>query len=563
LITKPLISKSTESRDWYLFLFFWLVFSFTTNYFIDVNGEEAYYWLFGQYPAWGYLDHPPMIGWLTALGYGLIPNALGLRLFMPLLSVGMIFLLREITETKNTRLFIWMCLGLAPLHAAAYLVKTDVPLLFFLLLFFYAYKRYLNKEDGLSVLWLIISIAGVMLSKYHGFIMIIFVVLSNLPLLKKRSFWLVVLGVTLLMLPHLLWQIEHDFVTFKFHLYGRKDLGFKWESVIYFFLVQPLVFGPLIGVILIYAFIKGHIRNSFDKGLKFAGYGVFIFFLYLSFKVEFHKHWTSVLGIPLMLYGFEYINGKSKLEQLTIKLSKISLGLLILAKVYLSYDFLPSSLTKNWDTNHGWQSWADEINELSEGLPIVFESNYERASRFAFLTGKIVHAYNPVSYRETQHDLLGLEDKLIGKKVFWINRTGPVADYRFHMTAFGKDVQYKVIENFQSFRAISIELMEFELVEGRLDGVVKLTNTSKSLLDFELVDGRQVRLKAYFLSGKTREGSVALRVMQGSLSAGEELILPVSIDYPLETKSLDLRFSMEVDELTGPINSPKYSLNSP
>src|SRR5262245_44881665 len=36
---------------------------------------EAYYWLWNWYPAAGYFDHPPMVGWLGLLLGGRIPGS--------------------------------------------------------------------------------------------------------------------------------------------------------------------------------------------------------------------------------------------------------------------------------------------------------------------------------------------------------------------------------------------------------------------------------------------------------------------------------------------------------
>ena len=31
-----------------------------------MTGDEAFFYQWGVYPAWGYSDHPPMVGWLLA-----------------------------------------------------------------------------------------------------------------------------------------------------------------------------------------------------------------------------------------------------------------------------------------------------------------------------------------------------------------------------------------------------------------------------------------------------------------------------------------------------------------
>src|SRR5438477_10804087 len=48
--------------------------------------DDAYYWLWGQHLQWSYLDHAPMVGWGSWVGYHLLGwNALGMH-FLPLVS---------------------------------------------------------------------------------------------------------------------------------------------------------------------------------------------------------------------------------------------------------------------------------------------------------------------------------------------------------------------------------------------------------------------------------------------------------------------------------------------
>ena len=133
--------------------------------------------------------------------------------------------------------------------------------------------------------------------------------------------------------------------------------------------------------------------------------------------------------VPLLILGHEYIAEHQKWRRITKKLMIISVILIIPARVYLAHDFLPEKWTEGWDVLHGWDSWADEVQELSGGLPIMFNNHYERASRYAWLTGDIVHCYNTFDYRETQHDLMDLEENLQGKRAFQINRKRDTTRY--------------------------------------------------------------------------------------------------------------------------------------
>ena len=47
---------------------------------MELQGDEAYYWLYSKYLAWGYYDHPPMVAAFIWIGDHIMHNELGLRL---------------------------------------------------------------------------------------------------------------------------------------------------------------------------------------------------------------------------------------------------------------------------------------------------------------------------------------------------------------------------------------------------------------------------------------------------------------------------------------------------
>ena len=58
--------------------------------------DEAYYRLWGLFPAWGYFDHAPMVAWWVALGHIVAGDtALGTRLLGPVsIFIGSLLLWR-------------------------------------------------------------------------------------------------------------------------------------------------------------------------------------------------------------------------------------------------------------------------------------------------------------------------------------------------------------------------------------------------------------------------------------------------------------------------------------
>ena len=74
--------------------------------------------------------------------------------------------------------------------AYGFFTTPDAPLLFFTAFFLYSYKNYLADQNWKSVVFLSLSMAGLVYSKYQAVLVIGFVVISNIKLLKSYKFWI-------------------------------------------------------------------------------------------------------------------------------------------------------------------------------------------------------------------------------------------------------------------------------------------------------------------------------------------------------------------------------------
>lgn len=59
----------------------------------------------------------------------------------------------------------------------------------FTALFLWSYKHFTERSNWLAVLFIAVSLAGLAYSKYHGALVLLFTVLSNLRLLKNPKFY--------------------------------------------------------------------------------------------------------------------------------------------------------------------------------------------------------------------------------------------------------------------------------------------------------------------------------------------------------------------------------------
>ena len=74
--------------------------------FCEIHADEAYYRLYGQFLDWGYFDHPPMVGLMTALSATLIPATslilknLSVRLVTVLMHVATVYVIWKTIKSQ-------------------------------------------------------------------------------------------------------------------------------------------------------------------------------------------------------------------------------------------------------------------------------------------------------------------------------------------------------------------------------------------------------------------------------------------------------------------------------
>src|SRR5690606_35087594 len=164
-----------------------------------------------RYPAWGYFDHPPMIALLIKIGYSIFPNELGVRLLIALMNTATLWLVHQLLVRKDDLLFFAITASMGVLQIGGILAVPDLPLTFFTALFFWQYRRFLKEDSLLQALLLGLVMAGMLYSKYHGILIILFTVASNWRLALNPRAWVAVAAGVLLFFPHLYWQYQADF----------------------------------------------------------------------------------------------------------------------------------------------------------------------------------------------------------------------------------------------------------------------------------------------------------------------------------------------------------------
>jgi hypothetical protein len=259
-----------------LFYFSWLILNLLLAKNTGLLDDEAYYWVYSKFMDWGYYDHPPMIAILIKAGDSLFHNELGVRFFIVLMSTLTLYLIDKLCEKRNDLLFFTIAASIFLLQIGSILAVPDLPLMFFIALYFTVLKKFMAGPNWKNSLLLGLVMACMLYSKYHAVLIIFFTLVANPALLRKWQSYFAAAIAFALFLPHIRWQIAHDLPSINYHLFERNATQYQFEFTLQYLISQILLAGPLIGWLVLYAaftkkpvdpfrYFQGAFRSQLDR----------------------------------------------------------------------------------------------------------------------------------------------------------------------------------------------------------------------------------------------------------------------------------------------------------
>jgi len=266
--------------------------------------DEAYYRLWGRFPALSYYDHPPMVGWWAWAGQQLAGDTfLGTRLAVVLTSaLGSLALWRTALLLFDRRVAGWAVLFLNAsvlVGVGGILATPDAPSVLFWGLALWALAE-LHRSDN-PAWWLAVGLfAGLgLLSKYSVLFLGVGIVLWLLWARDARRWlftWQLWAGgalALLLFVPVLYWNHLHEWASF-YKQFGRAGRG-AWTSRYIFEFLGALI--GLINPLLAVPAIFGAVRLG-GKAMRRDGPAALIVLTVLPFLayLAFHSLHSRVQG---------------------------------------------------------------------------------------------------------------------------------------------------------------------------------------------------------------------------------------------------------------------------
>jgi hypothetical protein len=363
----------------------------------------------------------------------------------------------------------------------------------------------------------------------------------------------------LLFLPHIWWQVIHDYPSVKYHLIYRSSDPYRFDFTLDYLLGQILVTGPLIGVLILFAAITYRTGDLFEKSLKYTFVGIFVFFFLSSFKGWVEANWTIPAFIPLIILAHQKIH-KSALRKWVLYLAIPSVVFILLARLLLMTNILPELGIKT--QFHNWDVWAKQIEEKAADRPVVFQNSYQLASKYTFYAQKTGHSLNAYNYRKNMYDIWGIENGLQGgKALFYCGY--PLAESDTFVTIHKDKVFLNFIDDYRSYNKIEISLNTEEKLQGTKDSLeleIKVANHFKEEVDFNA----NPNLPVYLSVPINKNNDIILN--GGSFLLNEKIqpeghfIKKIKIALPKEPGEYRVKFGISAGFLPSGYNSQPIKL---
>lgn len=438
-------------------LIYGMVILFVINllqaFFTPISEDEAYYWVWSQNLDWGYFDHPPMVAWWISVGYNLFQNELGVRLLTVFFNSFSLYFLWEILRPKSLsqiKLFFGIISSLLVFQIFGFLSTPDAPLLFFTIFYLFSLKKFLEENSNEATLLLAVSLAGLMYSKYHGILLILF---SILPIFKfywrNPKFYLAVLGSLILYLPHFIWLFQNDFIPVRYHFLERSaDEHFEFRKLFNYLGIYFLGCAPFLSYFIWKAIFRFKAENPFQKSIFWLCILSGIFFFFSIFKDNVQPQWLLISFVPMGLMVYFYYRNQENLKWVW-NLSLTGTFVVLVLRILLILSGI-SPFEKN-------KNFAESVEKFSPELA-VFEK-YQEASVYNFYNPeRKVAVHRTLGNRKSQFTLWNWEEDFYGKNVVyispWIKSNKSFIGYK------NRDYFLKEIQNYQTYELIEIKTIK-------------------------------------------------------------------------------------------------------
>ncbi|WP_158799014.1 glycosyltransferase family 39 protein [Pedobacter sp. L105] len=203
-----------------------LILHLFADYISGFHSDELLHIATGNHPAIGYMEFPPMIGWMAWVQNQYGSTSVFIHHIFTHVATVLILILIGLTTIelggKSKAVFIaLLCIVISPgFDRSHQLFQPVVFSEFFWVLSFYLLVRFVKKQDNQNLFYLTLALAFGFLTKYDIVFLIagicsLFFLKNMQKLLLSNQIWKFILLFVVIIAPNLWWQYAHDFPMFQ------------------------------------------------------------------------------------------------------------------------------------------------------------------------------------------------------------------------------------------------------------------------------------------------------------------------------------------------------------
>ena len=409
-----------------LWLGVWWIANLVQAGFTELANDEAYYHMFAERLAWGYFDHPPVTALLVWAGERLFGGELGVRFFFTVLQPLYLWILWRLIRPadagrRDAALFVVVSAATLMLQLYGFIAVPDGPLMFTTALFLLTFKWF-SENRRRAWLWMGIAMALMAYSKYHGALVVLFALAANPRQLLRPALYSSGALALLLRVPHLVWQYEHDWAPFAYHLSGRNSV-FRPGYVVEFLANVLVVFNPFFVPLYVQAWRKEKPQTPVGRALKLLPVAFIVFFMLSSLRGYVQPQWVIVSCFGLVCVLFAYARRHPRTRRYVMRAGGVTVGLIVLVRLVMIFN----PLGIRFEVFNNPESYA-AIAAEADGRPVVFRYGYAVAAKYAFYTGGEAYCQPNIRYRTHQWQFRDDDSQFIGREVLVECPDGTVSD---------------------------------------------------------------------------------------------------------------------------------------
>ena len=334
---------------------------------LDLRMDEAYYWTWSKENVLSFLDHPPMIAWFIRFGTAIFGDTnFGVRFAGLLAMLATQLLLADIVwrVTRDVRVVAIVVLMMeASLYYGLLMVKMspDVALVPFVTAMAWALVRLTESKDARW--WLAAgAFAGLALLSKFTVVLLLPAVLGFMWLPSWRGRWLrspypwaAALIALVVFLPVLIWNMQHDWASFRFQAV-RAAVPHQW-SLRTFGDFIGLQFG-LVGFVLLPVVLAGVALTAWRGFRRLDAVAIllsgavlvpFAYFLWRSLGLRIGDTWPNLIwpfgfaAAAINLTMLQKEGWRASFVEMSFRWAKIAIGsgVVFVVAVFFYYVALP------------------------------------------------------------------------------------------------------------------------------------------------------------------------------------------------------------------------------